>query len=134
MRGISAGLTDLTTLKASGELGGKHMTELTGIEGLVLKTVLQLQLCVGSEAITERGINSPKIVAKCEVIPIPIRHRAKELLIPAQGAEELQPELVFAFEIVDNGIGVTDARNLKPDLVDFRPHLQVAPGETQILT
>ena len=57
----------------------------------------------------------------------------EELLVPAERAEKLRSEFVLRFQVIRERVRVTDARNLKTGLVNFRPDLQMMPGETCVL-
>src|SRR4029077_4685071 len=100
----------------------------------VLKAVLQLELGVRSETVSNDGVDAPKILTPAEAAVSPIGDRGKHLLVPTQRAEKLRCKFIFSFKIIGEGVCVTDPRNFKTRFVNFRPQLQVVPGKARILT
>src|SRR5437660_3164869 len=64
---------------------------------------------------------------------VAIGDRAKQLLVPANGAKELRRKLIFCFDVVSERICVANVRNFEPRFIKFGPDLQMMPGETGIL-
>src|SRR6266550_8727264 len=101
--------------------------------GLLLKTVLELQLGMRRESIARREIDPPKVLTPANTASRAVIDFAEELLIPAQRAEDLRREFVFRLKIVSECIRVAHTRNFETRFVEFRPQLQMMPSKTDIL-
>src|SRR5947207_4772823 len=101
--------------------------------GLLLKTVLQLQLGMPRESLARREIDPPKVLTAANTASRTIIDFGEELLIPPQCAEDLRREFVFRLKIVSECIRVAHTRNFETRFVKFRPQLQMVPSKTDIL-
>ena len=97
------------------------MVVVTRASRFVLKAILQLELGVRSETVSNRSIDAPKILTPTEAAFSPIVDGSKELLIPAQRAEKLRRKFIFGFKIIGERVRVTDARDFETRFVNFRP-------------
>src|ERR1700747_3523419 len=88
---------------------------------------------MGRKAIRYGDVDSAEIWTPLNIMAVAITDRAKQLLVPANGAKELRRELIFCFDVVSECICVANVRNFEPRFVKFDPHLQMMPGETGIL-
>ena len=100
----------------------------------VLIAVLQLELGVRSETVSNDGVDAPKILTPAEAAVSPSGDRVKHLLVPTQRAEKLRCEFIFGFKIISERVCVTDPRDFKTRFVNFRLQLQVVPGKARILS
>src|SRR5438552_4985670 len=110
------------------------MVVVTQAGCFVLKAVLHLKLGVRGEAVSNRSVDPPQILAPAQTTLSSVVDGSKNLLVPAQRAEKLRCKFIFSFKIIGERVCVTDPRNFKTRFVNFRPHLQVMPGEAGILT
>src|SRR5207245_6484436 len=101
--------------------------------GLLLETVLQFQLRMWRETISASDLHPGEILAPAEFASSAITNTAEELLVPAQRAEKLGSEFIFGLKIISECVRVADTRDFETRLVKFRPHLQMVPGEADIL-
>ena len=73
------------------------MVAVAWTTGLLLKTVLQLQLGMRRKTITGRDVDPPEVLApahRCSAADIDL---AEKLLVPAERAEKLGSEFVLRF-------------------------------------
>ena len=99
----------------------------------MLKAVLQLELGVRGETVSNRSVDAGKILAPAKIAPSPIVDGSKDLLVPAQRTEKLRREFIFRLKIIGERVRVTDPRNFETRFVNFRPQLQVMPGKAGVL-
>jgi hypothetical protein len=85
----------------------------------VLKAVLQLELGVRGETVSNRSIDASQILTPAEAALSAIIDRSKDLLVPAHRTEKLGCEFIFRFKIIGERVRVTDPRNFKTRFVDF---------------
>lgn len=100
---------------------------------VVFEIVLDLELDMGGEAIAQRGIDPPRVVAPRLFATETIGNIAVELLVPAHGAEELRREFVFCLNEIPEHIRIPDPRHFEPRLMHFRPDLEMMPLEADVL-
>ena len=87
----------------------------------VLKAVLQLELGVGGETVSNRSVDAPKILTPADAALSSIVDGSKDLLIPAQRTEKLRRKFIFRLKIIGERVRVTDPRNFKTRFVNFGP-------------
>src|SRR5206468_3316602 len=116
-------------LKAHRKLRGEQMIVITRTSGLLLKTVLELQLSVRRKTICRRDVDFTEVVPPAFVIV----DLAEDLLVPAHCAENLRREFIFRFKVVRESVGVAHPRHFEACFVKFRPHLQMMQCEADIL-
>src|SRR4029077_9172947 len=78
-------------------------------------------------------IDASQILTPAEAGFSPIVDGSKDLLIPAQRTEKLRRKFIFRLKIIGERVRVTDPRNFETRFVNFRPQLQVMPGEAGVL-
>src|SRR5207253_603823 len=100
----------------------------------VLKTILQLQLRMRGKAVACCHVDSSEILAPAKITSCAVVNAAEKLLVPTKRAEELRCDFIFGLQIVSERIRIADSRDLKARFIKFRPHLQVMPGETDVLS
>src|SRR4029077_8147937 len=83
---------------------------------------------------SNRSVDPPQILTPAQTTLSSVVDGSKNLLVPAQRAEKLRCKFIFSFKIIGERVCVTDPRNFKTRFVNFRPQLQVMPGEAGILT
>src|SRR5258707_11113606 len=97
--------------------------------GFVLKAVLQLELGVRGETVSNCSVDAPQILTPAQTTLSSVVDGSKDLLVPAHRTEKLGCEFIFRFKIIGERVRVTDPRNFKTRFVNFRPQLQMMPGE-----
>src|SRR5437762_5037960 len=97
-------------LEPHGKLRGDHVGEIAQAILFVLEAVLQLELSMRGKAIARRYVRAPEITAPRRGAAVTIGHVAKELLVPAHGAEELRGEFVFRFDVIGERIRIRETR------------------------
>jgi hypothetical protein len=80
---------------------------------LPAETVLNFRLTIIGEAIAERGIDPPDIVAPPRA-GLFFADGAEELLVPPQRAVKLRSEFVFRFAIIGERVGISNAGDFEP--------------------
>src|SRR5438128_12610289 len=97
------------------------MIVITRTSGLLLKTVLELQLSVRRKTICRRDVDLTEVVPPAFVIV----DLAEDLLVPAECAENLRRELIFRFEVVRASVGVAHPLHFEARSVNFRLPFQM---------
>src|SRR5688572_27651093 len=98
----------------------------------MLQTVLKLDLRVWRETETGGEVDAPDIMPPlCR--PCPVGNAIVELLVPAQCTEKARCNFIFGLEVIREGFGVTDPRNLETGGINFTPKLQVMPRKADIM-
>ncbi len=95
--------------------------------------VLQLELGVRGEAVAQRGINPPDIMAVGDGLARRIAPGREQFLIPAQRAEKLRRDFVFRLQIIGEDVGVAETRDFEASLKRFRPELQMSARVADVL-
>src|SRR5438045_9646871 len=101
--------------------------------GFMLKTILQLLLRVGREAIGRSNVDPAQIFTPANVMPVAITDGAEELLVPPKRAKQLRGKFVFGFHIISECICVSHSCHFKARFIELRPDLQMTPGKAGIL-
>src|SRR5437660_3963343 len=86
------------------------------------------------KTVAGRNIESTEILTPAKSSPSSSIDAVKELLVPTESAEELRSELIFYFKIICERVRVANPRHLEARFVKLRPHLQMMPGKTGILS
>src|SRR2546421_9912638 len=94
-------------LKANRELRSQQVVVVARTCRFVLKAVLNLELGVRGETISNRGVDAPEILTPAEAVSSPIVDGSKQLLVPAQRTEKLRREFIFGFKIIGERVRVT---------------------------
>src|SRR4051812_34565298 len=80
------------------------------------QAVLQLSLQIVGEPIAQSDIDASDVITPLHFGSC-VSDRAVELLIPAQGAEQLRSDLIFRLQVVGKGIGVPDEWSFEASFV-----------------
>ena len=76
-------------------MGGEHVGDVVEREVFLLEAVLQFHLRMGGEAIAKPEVHAPHVAPPGDEVVEFGADVAEELLVPAEGAEELRGEFVF---------------------------------------
>src|SRR3982074_3029193 len=97
------------------------------------EAVLDFGLQIIGEAITDRGVDAPNVVAPLRAL-ISVTHIAEDLLVPTQRAKNLGREFVFRLQIVSERVGIADSRHFESRFGKFRPKLPMMPCKRNVLS
>src|SRR5437868_11711493 len=85
------------------------------------------------ETVGDRGIYPPKVITPPNATACTVGHGIEQLIVPAERSKKLGREFIFHLKIVSECVRVAYPRHFETGFVEFRPQLQMMPGEADIL-
>lgn len=119
--GVEQGAAREAASEFTRELGGDELLTLLERAALITEAILDLGLKMTRKAEAERTINSPDVAIPGNLGAGAIGDLGKELLVPAQGSEQLRGDFVFGFDVIGKGIGIADIWDFKAREEKFGP-------------